>query len=539
MLLTSKSIKSQIKYQVPWFYNQSYPLFVKFLEYYYQWMETLDKDKSYGVLSIIDNFKKIKDIDSTLDELIPLFKTLYFKSLPEETKAERRVFIKRIVDLYRVKGTKESLDLLFKIILGETPELYYPKKFLARSSNVPFVSIFFVYLNPSFLPSEFDYYTLKGDKITFEGFSSFEIIISEIFKVSSIFQLVLDISKEEKDLLKGKNKIYYKGVQIGTLFPVLSSFTVISSLYPQRKDKIFSFSDVSSISPAICSFEFISKGKIDSFDILSGGEGYLEGDIFVCSETELEFEAKVTQVNNFGEIVDISIIKNNFFTDVIPPIISLSKTGTGSSISWYSSSHKIIKKVKILDSGIGIDASSATCSVSGLVFSYETTFIGKRSEFAESVNLLGGKKILQDNFLHQNFSYVIAYKSSQKDFPETEIRQLIHSPGFILFTRKDIESVASSEIVSNIEQSVAPYTTTVSLEIEDISQIRRNLPKIKYTNDTPLFFVRNYKTSEVDSLFCFETKAEISQKDFNIVTPSTIDDINSSLENTINSLILF
>lgn len=535
MLLTNQSLKSQIKFQVPWFYNQSYPLFVKFLEYYYEWMETLDKDNAYGVLAILDNYKKIKDIDSTLDELIPLFKTTYFRSIPETTKVERRVFIKRIIDIYRVKGTRESLNLLFTIILGETPDLYYPRTFLAKSSFSPFVSTFFIYFLP--LDSNFNYYELKGDTVTL-GLNSREIIVSSIYKVSSIYQFILDIDKEEKKTLESETFLYYKGIEIGTLFPLLSSLTIKSSSKHQRKNKIFSLYNTTSISPAICSIDSIRKGKIDSFIINSRGEGYAQGDVFVSSDRTLDFEASVSQVNNFGEIVEIIIKKNNFITDVIPPIISLSETGKNASIDWFSSSHKNVERVSVLDSGIGILSSGALCSLSGIQFSYETSFIGSRSEFSDTTNLLGGKKILQDNFLYQNFSYVIAYSAPQSEFPEVEIRDLIHSPGFLLFTRKDIESVSSSELNSSVEQSTAPYMITVIIEGEDLrNSSRRNTPLIKYTNDTPIQFVSPFNYSGVDSFFCFETKADISQKDFDIVTPSSIDGIITSLTNTINFLL--
>ena len=64
MILTDNSIKNQIRNQIPWFYHQEFPLFIKFLEYYYEWLEIIDKDTKllpkFQILNL-DIFPKITD----------------------------------------------------------------------------------------------------------------------------------------------------------------------------------------------------------------------------------------------------------------------------------------------------------------------------------------------------------------------------------------------------------------------------------------------------------------------------------------------
>lgn len=95
MLLVNKSIKTQVKSQLPWFINQEYPLFVKFLEYYYEWLEILDFEHQYGLQAIIDNFKNFKDIDKTLDELLPFFHSVYIRLLPEKMNLIQEFLLKK------------------------------------------------------------------------------------------------------------------------------------------------------------------------------------------------------------------------------------------------------------------------------------------------------------------------------------------------------------------------------------------------------------------------------------------------------------
>ena len=542
MLLTDKSIVSQIKYQVPWFFNQEYPLFIKFLEYYYQWMETLDQDNAYGVLAILDNYKKIKDIDTTFTELIPLFKSVYFRNFPETSVVQKRVFIKRVCDLYRSKGTSNSLDLLLTIILGEKPDLYYPKTFLAKSSDTLFESIFSIFCIPvSF--TGVDFFSLIQTSITI---GSLDVLVISVSRVNRCFQLIIDITDKIKQQIELEEFIFYQGIKIGTNLPQLNLLKIYSSknniLF--KKNQTFSITNDDSISPALVSIESLQKGKIDSYRLNNPGSGFKVGDRFVSYESGFDFEAVVSEVSRTGEIVSFIISKNNFLIEEVPKIISMSVVGIDSDITWFSSAHRNVKKVKILDSGIGVDSSKSISfyGVKGsLDFSCVTSFIGSTSKFKDDINLLGKTKILQDNFFFQNFSYVVSYTTPQSTFPESEIKNLIHPLGYLMFQRKDIEDtfLLSSAIEPVLDFSVNQYPWEKIISIyynSEEEDNRQNTSLVKYTNDTPMNVVINNNSTNVDMVYCFETRATITQETYSLVTPDSIDLVIELLSNTLSVL---
>ena len=540
MLLTNQSIISQIKYQVPWFYRQEYPLFIKFLEYYYQWMETLDVDNAYGVLAIIDNYKKLKDIDTTLDSLIILFKSNYFRNFPEETKVQKRIFLKRIIDLYRTKGTKDSLDLLLYIIIGEKPEIYYPRDYLAKSSSISFETLYFIYCMP--IDNSLDLFSLKNDIITI---GTVDILVSNVFYISGYYQLIIDIDGKLKSLIENVNKIYHNGINIGSLIPVLSSLKILSSQHIIfKKNQTFNILNDDSITPALVSCESLKKGKIDSYIINNPGKNYKVGDKFISYEQGLDFEAIVTHVDTLGGVLEFSITNNNFMIDVIPKIISTSFLGRDESIQWYSSSHTTVEKIKIIDPGIKIDSTKSISfmNITGyMTLDVKTSFIGTVSNYSNTSNLLGGEKVLQDNYFYQNFSYVVAYGSSQPTFPEQEIKDLIHPAGYLLFIRKDIDDnllISENSITDlyfNLEQD--DHIIINIIMCEDLTYVRNKLGLIKYTDDTPLSAVNNYNYTNLDMDFCFEIDFNILQ--YNYLDSVSTDNIDTALEklnNVINNI---
>lgn len=81
------------------------------------------------------NFLNIKDIDNTFDEFLIYFKEKYLKNITLNTLVDTRQVVKHSLDIYRSKGTERSLDLLFKMVYGITPRLYYPGRDLFRLSD--------------------------------------------------------------------------------------------------------------------------------------------------------------------------------------------------------------------------------------------------------------------------------------------------------------------------------------------------------------------------------------------------------------------
>ena len=99
------SIYSGIAEQFPDIYKEQGDFLVEFIQAYYQHNdEKMDRD-----------IPKLKDIDTTLTTFLVYYKKKYLADLPLDTALDIRFIIKHIQDMYKRKGTQESLELLFRL----------------------------------------------------------------------------------------------------------------------------------------------------------------------------------------------------------------------------------------------------------------------------------------------------------------------------------------------------------------------------------------------------------------------------------------
>jgi len=77
----------------------------------------------------------MRDIDTTLDQFIVQFKEKYLKNIEFDTNTNKRLLVKNSYDLYRSKGTERSIDLFFRLVYGESAEVYYPGEDVMRLSG--------------------------------------------------------------------------------------------------------------------------------------------------------------------------------------------------------------------------------------------------------------------------------------------------------------------------------------------------------------------------------------------------------------------
>ena len=69
------------------------------------------------------------DIDKTITDFLDHFRDSYLTAIPNTLASgvSKRNLVKNIRDLYRAKGTRRGHELFFRLIFGETPEIFYPK----------------------------------------------------------------------------------------------------------------------------------------------------------------------------------------------------------------------------------------------------------------------------------------------------------------------------------------------------------------------------------------------------------------------------
>jgi len=125
-LLTSAIVKNQL----PSFVRDDYPIFVTFLEKYYEWLET-NNQISYE----IDALRNSLDIDTADAFYIEKLKQDLMPYFPQDIVADKQLFLKLVTQFYRSNGTQDSVKFLFRALFNENIDIYYPKDDILKTSD--------------------------------------------------------------------------------------------------------------------------------------------------------------------------------------------------------------------------------------------------------------------------------------------------------------------------------------------------------------------------------------------------------------------
>ena len=125
------TVSHAIESQFPDIYKSEGQELIAFVKAYYEFLETTDK---YSVKVNRAMFES-NDIDDSLDEFLVHFKEKYLADFPFVTATDKRFMIKHIIDLYSAKGSKNSLELLMRMLFNEESDIYYPGEDILKVSD--------------------------------------------------------------------------------------------------------------------------------------------------------------------------------------------------------------------------------------------------------------------------------------------------------------------------------------------------------------------------------------------------------------------
>lgn len=132
MANTSLKISTLVSKQLPEFVREDNPLFVEFLEAYFEYLEQSDSSK---VIDQVTKFKDNMDVDTTVDAFAQKMYNEFLKFFPNNTLADKALIMKRAKDFYRSRGTEKSYKFLFRAIFGKEAEIYRPKDDILIASS--------------------------------------------------------------------------------------------------------------------------------------------------------------------------------------------------------------------------------------------------------------------------------------------------------------------------------------------------------------------------------------------------------------------
>lgn len=324
----SDKISYQIEKQFPSIYRENGQELIELIQSYYRFLETQQNQSVFNARKMYE----YRNIDTTLENMILFFKNKFLSGLFLTT--DIRFIVKNILDLYRRKGSKEGIELFFKLFFDAEIQLYYPSEDIFKPSQSKWTVGNYIQLHPVETNSGFETITNKkiyGNKSKAEG------IVDTVYfvEVGAVTIPVLFLSQ-----VKGK---FIASDEIYTLEPTIFYGTIYGSIDKANLDEDQSaftaenrIGDFVSIKSSISGFN--AKGRISKvsenlagnimFDIENGGYGYtvssntsisenlvlisdqtlfidnISSNLFVAEET-------IQQTNSFGVLVVGIIIGQN------------------------------------------------------------------------------------------------------------------------------------------------------------------------------------------------------------------------------------
>ena len=127
-----------INQQVPEFVREEHPLFISFLEAYYEFLENEQGSQNNDATKISKDLRFIQDVDASIAEFENNFLNTYANLVPKDAVADKAFLIKNILPAYLAKGNKKSFDFLFRLLYGQELDIRFPKDQILRASDGDF-----------------------------------------------------------------------------------------------------------------------------------------------------------------------------------------------------------------------------------------------------------------------------------------------------------------------------------------------------------------------------------------------------------------
>jgi hypothetical protein len=121
--------------QVPEYVSDEYPLFVSFLEAYYEFMETAQGTQKNNVLSLGKNMRYISDVDVSIGAFEKSFFNNFASLIPRDVEINKETLIKNVLPLYISRGNEKSFKLLFRMLFNDEVDVILPKNNILRVSD--------------------------------------------------------------------------------------------------------------------------------------------------------------------------------------------------------------------------------------------------------------------------------------------------------------------------------------------------------------------------------------------------------------------
>ena len=439
-----KKLSLLLQKYCPDFLVDNYPGFISFLRAYYDWSMMQSKFNPWSVITHIIDWG---DIDTTIDEFIIYFKDEYLNALNTDFNGDLALFIKHSKEFYASRGTPESFRFLLRLLSGNTGNIFYPGKFLMKSSDGEWRQDYVIFLE--FDPRIDNKYISTVIKCKNSSDTAVIERIETHFSTMYEKQFLKVVLSNVKGAFNAQTAILE-----ATEGPIeLHIENTISSLNIVNAGNNYKVNDVLTITgdtSFLAKVNKIKHGILDSYAIFDGGTGYNPGDeVFTeCSDVDTYYSMPkiyVSSVDENGSILTLDIRYSGYGFYSVPTVLNISGSGSGANIEFISHEAGAIKKIEILNCEIDyvqdtqLDIESETGFGAEILVNTGKLFKSIPYYF-KAGSFLSDEFKLQDSDYWQDYSYeiqssitlesnVLAQFSEYKEV----FQRLVHPAGFKLF----------------------------------------------------------------------------------------------------------
>lgn len=317
---------------IPEFARAEYPVFVDFLKLFLTYLErertfteqtvsseygtlvnnqVLTTDELGGTSYEIRKFLEYRDVDTTLDDLVPHFLQMFAKNFPRRTFISPQRFVDTLRYLYTHKSVEDCVTWFFRVLFNEHAAVYYPREDILKASDGTWIEETTIKVGAPTNGYENDqvaeHYlgqtikTATGQaqvervrtSITGQSYGQYLYVNELILKKSSI----KGSFAPEQDVWNVDNTPEIHT----TIIPVISGVIVRSGGENYVVGDIVTFSEGPGLGEGFGAAGIVtsvSKAPLNGIAVLAPGDGYVYGDpVVFVSSTGANAEAFVDQVS--------------------------------------------------------------------------------------------------------------------------------------------------------------------------------------------------------------------------------------------------
>lgn len=448
----TEKISLLVASQFPQFIQNDYTTFIEFVEAYYRFLE-----QDQGALEIVQNAKSYSDIDSTTEAFVNYFLTNYTKSIPYSVLADKRMFVKKVKDLYESKGSELSFKLLFRLLYDVNVDVTYPYDNVLRASDGEWVqknTVRVKLLDGSYDDVVDRYLVLIKDGITYKT-----SILSKKYLAADHHEFVLKNSElAPYEVGDGVTVSSKDGV---LLYGQISGTTIGASiLIPGKNFRVAQIINVNIAGAVNSQIQVISvneEGGITGLKILSFGYNFdvpvtvnlsPSGRVSRSDETfnsttvgfrdVISIQSSAAYLTDPTRYFDTDYVQGTDLYGVLTPITSTSfNTVLGGNVTE------------------GIDPNLAQIVLQiGAIARYPGKYVSSRGFISDDVNRL------PDGILYQPFAYQTESSLDYTYFYDV-VSQLIHPAGQRLFNSRVLSAALNAAANVNV---ISRQTSVTSVQ---------------------------------------------------------------------------